>query len=86
MNISQDFRDYSGKDRYWAIYYDSLGIGISTFVGTLSLSSGIASVGVSAIANRSIDALVLKYKLKNTKTDKEKEYMEKLNRFQKAGN
>uniref|UniRef100_UPI004027ABB8 hypothetical protein n=1 Tax=Dialister sp. TaxID=1955814 RepID=UPI004027ABB8 len=61
-------------------------IGISTFFGTLSLSSGIASVGVSAIANRSIDALVLKYKLKNTKTDKEKEYMEKLNRFQKAGN
>ena len=61
-------------------------IGISTFVRTLSLSSGIASVGVSAIANRSIDALVLKYKLKNTKTDKEKEYMEKLNRFQKAGN
>lgn len=63
-------------------------IGISTFVGTLSLSSGIASVGVSAIANRSIDALVLKYKLKNTKTEKEKEkeYMEKLNRFQKAGN
>lgn len=61
-------------------------IGISTFVGTLSLSSGIASVGVSAIANRSIDALVLKYKLKNTKTDKEKEHMEKLNRFQKAGN
>lgn len=59
---------------------------ISTFVGTLSLSSGIASVGVSAIANRSIDALVLKYKLKNTKTDKEKEHMEKLNRFQKAGN
>lgn len=59
-------------------------IGISTFVGTLSLSSGIASVGVSAIANRSIDALVLKYKLKNTKT--EKEHMEKLNRFQKAGN
>lgn len=86
MNISQDFRDYSGKDRYWAIYYDSLGIGISTFVGTLSLSSGIASVGVSAIANRSIDALVLKYKLKNTKTDKEKEYMKKLNQFQKAGN
>ena len=86
MNISQDFRDYSGKDRYWAIYYDSLGIGISTFVGTLSLSSGIASVGVSAIANRSIDALVLKYKLKNAKTDKEKEYMKKLNRFQKAGN
>ena len=61
-------------------------IGISTFVGTLSFSSGIASVGVSAIANRSIDALVLKYKLKNTKTDKEKEHMEKLNRFQKAGN
>lgn len=61
-------------------------IGSSTFVGTLSLSSGIASVGVSAIANRSIDALVLKYKLKNTKTDKEKEHMEKLNRFQKAGN
>lgn len=61
-------------------------IGISTFVGTVSLNSGIASVGVSAIANRSIDALVLKYKLKNTKTDKEKEYMEKLNRFQKAGN
>ena len=60
-------------------------IGISTFVGTLSLRSGIASVGVSAIANRSIDALVLKYKLKNTKTDKEKEHMEKLNRFQKAG-
>ena len=86
MNISQDFRDYSGKDRYWAIGIDSVGLLVGAGVGTISLGGGITTIGLSIAANRYIDANVLRYKLQYTKTGKEKNNSEKLNRFQKEGN
>lgn len=86
MNITQDFRDYSGKDRYWAIGIDSVGLLGGVVVGTISLGGGITTIGLSIAANRYIDSNVLKYKLQYTKTDKEKNNSEKLNRFQKEGN
>ncbi len=85
MNISQDFRDYSGKDRYWALGIDSVGLLGGVVVGTIPLGGGITTIGLSIAANRYIDSNVLKYKLQYTKTDKEKNNLEKLNRFQKEG-
>ena len=85
MNITQDFRDYSGKDRYWALGIDSVGLLGGVVVGTIPLGGGITTIGLSIAANRYIDSSVLKYKLQYTKTDKEKNNLEKLNRFQKEG-
>ena len=85
MNITQDFRDYSGKDRYLALGIDSVGLLGGVVVGTIPLGGGITTIGLSIAANRYIDSNVLKYKLQYTKTDKEKNNLEKLNRFQKEG-
>ena len=84
MNITQDFRDYSGKDRYLAIYYDTLGLGASTLFGLISFGGGI-SIGASIVANYYIDSSVLQYKLRNTKTDKEKNTIKKMNQFEENG-
>ena len=84
MNITQDFRDYSGKDRYLAIYYDTLGLGASTLFGLISFGGGI-SMGASIVANYYIDSSVLQYKLRNTKTDKEKNTIKKMNQFEENG-
>jgi len=85
MNITQDFRDYSGKDRYLALVIDSVGLLGGVVVGAIPLGGGITTIGLSIVANRYIDSNVLKYKLQYTKTDKEKNNLEKLNRFQKEG-
>ena len=85
MNITQDFRDYSGKDRYLALGIDSVGLLGGVVVGAIPLGGGITTIGLSIVANRYIDSNVLKYKLQYTKTDKEKNNLEKLNRFQKEG-
>lgn len=85
MNITQDFRDYSGKDRYLALGIDSVGLLGGVVVGTIPLGGGITTIGLSIADNRYIDSNVLKYKLQYTKTDKEKNNLEKLNRFQKEG-
>ena len=85
MNITQDFRDYSGKDRYLALGIDSVGLLGGVVVGTIPLGGGITTIGLSIAANRYIDSNVLKYKLQYTKADKEKNNLEKLNRFQKEG-
>lgn len=71
MNITQDFRDYSGKDRYLAIGADLIGIGLGVGIGTISFGGGIISVGASIGINYYIDKFVLKYKMMNTKPDKE---------------
>ena len=84
MNITQDFRDYSGEDRYLAIYYDTLGLGASTLFGLISFGGGI-SIGASIVANYYIDSSVLQYKLRNTKTDKEKNTIKKMNQFEEKG-
>lgn len=84
MNITQDFRDYSGKDRYLAIGADAIGIGLGVGIGTISFGGGIISVGASIGVNYYIDNLVLQYKLRNTQTDKEKYWEKQLNDFKES--
>ena len=84
MNITQDFRDYSGKDRYLAIGADVIGIGLGVGIGTISFGGGIISAGASIGINYYIDNFVLKYKLMNTQTDKEKYREKQLNDFKES--
>ena len=84
MNITQDFRDYSGKDRYLAIGADLIGIGLGVGIGTISFGGGIISVGASIGINYYIDNFVLKYKMMNTKPDKEKYREKQLNDFKES--
>ena len=85
MNITQDFRDYSGKDRYKAIGIDLAGLGFGIVAGTVSLGGGVTTLGFSIIANQAIDNYILKYKLENLKTEKEKNSIKRLEEFKKRG-
>lgn len=85
MNITQDFRDYSGKDRYKAIGIDLAGLGFGVVAGTISFWGGVTTLGFSIVANQAIDNYILKYKLGNLKTEKEKNNIKRLEKFQERG-
>lgn len=51
----------------------------------LTLEKGVTTLGFSIVANQAIDNYILKYKLENLKTEKEKNSIKKARKFKKRG-
>lgn len=81
VNISRDFRDYSGKDRYLAVAYDVSGAIVGVGIGVGVTRTGGIKASVSLGVNEIIDYIAIVGKYKSLKTDREKEYEKRVAEF-----